>query len=190
MDTPPTLPQPAKSGSKKWIFIGCGGCLGLILLGCIGMAVVVFGVFAAVKSSDAYKTAFAVAANSPEVKMALGTPITDSYFVTGSVNMTDNTGKADLDTTIKGPKGTGALHYKATRSGSVWQVIEHTVTIPATGKVINLQGGAAIPEKLKQEPEKLKEADATPQSAAPTSENFKDAADAIKKALGEPRTEK
>ena len=190
METPPTLPQPAKSGSKKWILFGCGGCLGLILLGGIVVTVIVFGVFAAIKSSDAYKTAFAAAANSPEVKMALGTPITDSYFVTGSVNMTDDAGKADLDTTIKGPKGTGALHYKATRSGSVWQVIEHTVTIPTTGKIINLKGGAAIPEKLKREPDKIKEADATPLSTAPTSDNFKGAADAIKKALGDPKEEK
>jgi hypothetical protein len=48
------------------------------------------------KSSDAYKRALAKAKADPRVVNALGSPITDGFFVWGKTNVSGSSGYADL----------------------------------------------------------------------------------------------
>jgi hypothetical protein len=142
MNTPP-LPSglpPATSGSsnKKWILFGGCGCLGLLLLGLAFAGALFLGVTKVIKSTGPYQTALASAKESPEVQAELGTPIEEGFMPSGNVNVTNDTGEANLTFSIKGPKGSGTVHYRASRSRGEWHTQENTVTIEESGKVIDL----------------------------------------------------
>ena len=136
---PPSLPTAAPaSGNKKWILLGCSGCLGLFVIAGIIGAMMVIGITKVIKSTDGYQTALLGAQNSPEVRAELGTPIEAGFMPTGNVNVTNDSGSANLTFSIKGPKGSGAVHYRATRSGGEWHTQQHDVMIDGSGKVIDL----------------------------------------------------
>lgn len=132
MDTPPLPPPPPASapvyyppppagGGKKWIFLGCGGCVGLLVLGGIAIAIFFYLAAGALKKSDAYATSVKVAHDSPQVQAALGTPVEDSWMIQGSFNIKNDTGDIDMVVPLKGPKGEGKLTVKGTKaSGSPW----------------------------------------------------------------------
>lgn len=132
--------MPQKSGSgKKWVLFGCGGCLGLIVLGAIVMAILVNFVFGVIKGTDIYKTAFTRAQNSPEVQTALGTPIKDSFMVSGSVNINNGEGTGDINFTISGPKGDATVIAKGSKApNGPWEYTLIQVTPTSTGQVIDL----------------------------------------------------
>lgn len=131
----PGAPPPAqKSGCWKW---GALGCLGVIVLGAIGIAALVVIIFGAIKSSDVYKQALARAQADPRVIAALGSPVTAGFFVSGNVNVTAAGGTADITFPIRGPKGKGHVRAVATRDTSGWHYTELTA-VPANGSPINL----------------------------------------------------
>ena len=128
-------PPPAqKSGCWKW---GALGCLGVIILGALGIGAVVVIAFGAIKSSDVYKQALARAQNDPRVIAALGSPVTPGFFVTGNVNVSGGSGNADITFPIRGPKGKGRVRGRATRDSSGWHYTELTAVIE-NGPPINL----------------------------------------------------
>jgi hypothetical protein len=131
-------PAPKSGGGKKWVLFGCGGCLALIVLGAIAVGGLVFFVFGAIKKSDVYADALKRAQSSPQVQTALGTPIEDGMWVSGSVNTTNDSGHAELTSPLSGPKAQGALVLKADKAaGGPWtySVLEVQVT---GGEKINL----------------------------------------------------
>jgi hypothetical protein len=134
----PPLPSPSKT---NWWLIGCGGCLGLLLIGALGFGALFFGVMKVIKSSDPYKIAVDGAIRSPEVQAELGTPITTGWMIQGSVNSNISNGvtneTANLTIPLKGPKASGSLHYAAARTGDKWDVSDYSVTA-ASGKTIHL----------------------------------------------------
>ena len=138
--SPGLPPQPKKT---NWWLWGCGGCLGLVILGIIGIGVIFWGVMGVIKGSESYRTAFSAAAKSPEVQAELGTPIEAGFMPQGNVSTNglgdSATGNADLTIPLKGPKGTGSVHYAASKSGGNWDVSDFTVTIDGSGKRITLQ---------------------------------------------------
>ena len=142
---------PAKSGSKKWIFLGCGGCLVLVIIAAIVAGVMGVGFFKGimgmVKSSDAYKAALAEVQNSAEVQAAIGSPITEGPIAGGSVNTTNGETSADLMIQVKGPNGDAMVHAVGRSVGGSTTFTTLEVTVPATGKVIDLapKGGELAP---------------------------------------------
>jgi hypothetical protein len=141
---PPGAPAPPPQPKKtNWWLWGCGGCLGLIVLGLIGIGAIFYGAMSIIKGSESYQTAYAAAAKSPEVQAELGTPITAGFMPQGNVNSSglgdSATTTADLTIPLKGPKGTGRLHYAASKSGGKWDVSDLTVTIDGNGKKIQLK---------------------------------------------------
>lgn len=129
-------PPPQSGGGKKWILFGCGGCLALIVLGAIAVAGLVFFVFGAIKKSDVYAEALKRAQSSPQVQAALGTPIEDGMWVAGSVNMSNDTGHAEITSPLSGPKAQGALVLKADKAtGSPWSYSVLEVQIPGAEKI-------------------------------------------------------
>ncbi|MDQ6810149.1 MAG: cytochrome c oxidase assembly factor 1 family protein, partial [Verrucomicrobiota bacterium] len=80
---PPSAPQPGW-WSRNWKWFVPTGCLTFVLLGAAFVAVIVVLVFGALKSTDVYKTAVARAKANQEVRTALGDPIVEGMFLSGS----------------------------------------------------------------------------------------------------------
>lgn len=119
------------------------GCLSLLVLFAAFIAVIVFAVFGAIKSTDVYKTAVARAKANPEVVAALGSPISEGMFPTGNSNVNGGAGSADLSIPISGPKGKGTIYVTATKSAGAWAYKDMVVEIAATKQRISLAGSDA-----------------------------------------------
>ena len=150
MESPPSLPPfpsstpppiPAKKpGARKWVLLGCGGCLGLIVVGAIFSFGIYFAVMNVIKKTDVYAEAFQRAQNSTEVQAGLGTPITTGWAFVGSVNYKNNSGTASFTVPLTGPKGEGTLSVKADKSAAApWQYSTLEVAFP-DGHKVDLRG--------------------------------------------------
>lgn len=135
--------------SRNWKWFVPTGCLSLFVLFLAFIAVIVFVVFGAMKSTDVYKTAVARAKANPAVTQALGSPINEGMFLSGSTNVSGGTGTADLSIPISGPKGKGTIYVTATKSGGEWDYSKLYVQIDHTKERIQLKenDGAAGDDK-------------------------------------------
>ncbi|HEX8352214.1 MAG TPA: cytochrome c oxidase assembly factor Coa1 family protein [Pyrinomonadaceae bacterium] len=114
-------PQQQKGcWGRNWKWMVPAGCLGLIL----GLAALVGGIFffamSALKSSDVYRGALAIARDSPAAVERLGQPIKDGWLVKGNVRYEGERGNANLDIPVSGPKKSGTLRVWATTQGGEW----------------------------------------------------------------------
>jgi hypothetical protein len=142
-------PQPNHPGApprqgwwaRNWKWVVPLGCLGFVLLIVLFVAAIVGIVFGAMKSSDVYKEAVRRAQNHPEVQAALGTPIESGWWMSGEINVKNDTGDANIQIPISGPKGEGRIHAVATKESGRWTYSTLTVTIGERG-VIDLLGGS------------------------------------------------
>lgn len=115
----------------------------MIVLG-IGLATAIFFfVVNVIKGTEPYQTALTAATSSPDVQAELGTPIEAGFMPQGHVNTNTTNGTttetADLTIPLKGPKGSGRVHYAASKSGGDWDVSDFTVTIDGSGTRIDLK---------------------------------------------------
>jgi hypothetical protein len=115
---PPSQPgMPQQKSSKKWWFLGCGGCLGLILLGMLGFGAIFYVAMTAIKKSDAYAEAAKRAKASPALQEAIGTPMEEQFWATGGIQSDLNgSGTADFIIPLTGPKGTAVVTVKASKA--------------------------------------------------------------------------
>jgi cytochrome oxidase complex assembly protein 1 len=114
---PEVQPVPKRTSPWAWIGIGCG----VLFVGFIGFVVfILVVVFGAMRKSEPYREAMARAQSDPRVAAALGSPVKDSFFFSGSINTHNNDGDAKLDIPISGPKGAGLLHVTATKTDGKW----------------------------------------------------------------------
>jgi hypothetical protein len=112
----PSLPMP-HSNRKAWIL---GISIGTTVL-CL-IAAFVFSVFGLLAHSAAAKLALSTAESNPTLVAQLGTPVQTGRFVTGSVEVQNSTGRADLAIPLAGPKGTGTLYTQAHETAGVWRL--------------------------------------------------------------------
>jgi hypothetical protein len=125
---------------RNWKWFVPVGCLsGLTFLGGLVGTILIF-VFSLMKSSDAYKLAFARAQRNPAVVNALGEPLKGGLFVSGNVNVNGPSGRADLSIPIAGPKGSGTIYIKATKSMGQWSFDQLVVQVERTGERVDLLG--------------------------------------------------
>lgn len=145
---PSSSPAPASSSprpgwwSRNWKWFVPSGCFTLLLLFAAFLSVLVFTVFAALKSTDVYRTATARAKANAEVKAALGTPISEGMFVSGKTNVDGSSGKADLSIPISGPKGKGTIYVIATKTAGRWTYSTLEVEVPNRKDRIELKAEA------------------------------------------------
>src|SRR5262249_21207140 len=103
---------------------------------------ILYFAFGALKSSDVYKEALAKAKDNDAVKQALGEPVEDAFMPMGSINIQNDTGHADLQVFLKGPKGAAQYHIVADKKGGKWTYQTLEVTVPEQNgqpsKTINL----------------------------------------------------
>lgn len=134
-NTPPPLP-PKKTSSGKWALVGCGGCLGLVVVGVVISFAIYFFAMSIIRKTDVYDHAFKRVQESAEVKEALGTPIKAGWTFSGSVNYNNGSGSADFTLPVTGPKGEGTLNVKANKaSGSPWKYEVLEVQLPDERKL-------------------------------------------------------
>ena len=101
-----------------------------------------FLVFGTLKSTDVYKTALARAKSDPAVVEALGTPITEGFFMSGSTHVQGTSGDADIGIPISGPKGKGTVYAVATKSAGRWNYSTLEVEVNGRADRINLLNNA------------------------------------------------
>lgn len=124
--------------SRNWKWFVPVGCLSTLLLFAAGIALLVSFVFGMMKSSDVYAQAVTRAKADPQVIAALGSPITDGYFTSGSIQQTNGSGTAELSIPISGPKGTGTIYLEARKSAGQWSFNKLTVEIAHPNRRIDL----------------------------------------------------
>jgi hypothetical protein len=130
----PPAPPPQKSGCLKWVAIGCSI---ILVLGCAALIALFVFVFSVIKRSDVYREALSRSTSDPRVIEVLGTPIEQGWWVTGNVNLQNNTGNANIDFPISGPKGKAQVHAVATRENDAWTYSAITVK-PDVGAEIDV----------------------------------------------------
>lgn len=74
------------------------------------------------------------AAADPRVVERLGSPIEKGWFVTGNIGVVNGQQSANMQVTLKGPRGEGRLLYAATKGGGPW--VFTTLTLETDGQPI------------------------------------------------------
>jgi hypothetical protein len=115
---PGTPAPPAKSGGcLKAALVGCSI---ILVVGAIAVVALVVFVFSVIKRSDVYREAYTRSASDPRVVAALGNPIEKGWWVMGKVSIEGNSGIANMDFPISGPKASARVHVSATRDADAW----------------------------------------------------------------------
>jgi formylmethanofuran dehydrogenase subunit D len=138
--SPPPIVPPARANwwTRNWKWFVPTGCLTIVLFFAAFVGLIVVVVFSAMKFSDVYKGALARAKAEPAVVEALGSPIKDRMFVSGSTNVNGASGHADLAIPIYGPKGEAILYVVAEKSLGAWNYSNLVVEIKKTKERIDL----------------------------------------------------
>jgi Cytochrome oxidase complex assembly protein 1 len=130
--------EPENWWSRNWKWFVPVGCLGTIFLVVGFVAVIMFIVFGFMKSSDVYKKAVANAKANSSVVEVLGSPIEEGLFVSGNINVSGTSGRADLSIPISGPDGKATLFVEATRKAGNWDFSTLVVEFKESGTQISL----------------------------------------------------
>ena len=134
----PVIPRPSW-WSRNWKWFVPTGCLSLITLAVAFVAILLVVIFGAMRSTDVYQGAVARAKSNPAVIEALGSPIKEGLFLSGSTNVNGASGQADLAIPISGPKGKGTIYVVATKSAGEWSYSKLVVEIAKTKERIDLE---------------------------------------------------
>ena len=127
-----------KKGITKWILMGCGGCL-VLLLGLTAFVIVLGGfIFQIMKNSDPYEEALDLARRNPEVIEAIGEPVEPGFMVWGSIETSGPSGEASISFPIKGTSGEAQVYVEAEKSAGQWKYSVLAVEIEGQERRINL----------------------------------------------------
>ena len=134
--------------SRNWKWFVPTGCLAIVAMIAAFVAMIVIIVFGALKSTDVYKNAVARAKADPAVIDALGTPVKEGMFLSGSTSTTGPSGEAELSIPISGPKGEATIYVVAKKSAGEWTYERLVVEIAQTKQRIELmESDEALIEK-------------------------------------------
>ena len=106
---------------RNWKWFVPSGCLTLIVL-FLGFIAGVFGIVeASFKSSAVYNHALMEARANARVFEEIGQPLKPGWFISGSINVSGDSGDSDISIPIAGPKGKGTIYAVAKKSAGEWQ---------------------------------------------------------------------
>jgi hypothetical protein len=131
--------QPRRSWwGRNWFWVVPVGCLLPVVL-CGGLvALIVAAVFGAIKSSVPYTESLATVKQDAQVQQLLGDPIEPGFFVTGSINVSGDSGDADIAYSVSGPKGSGTVYVVAEKTAGEWDFKTLALESAETGDRIDL----------------------------------------------------
>jgi hypothetical protein len=133
----PAIPKP-NWWKRNWKWFVPLGCFTLVLAFVIFVSSILMIVFGAMKSTVVYKEALARANADPAVIEALGSPIKEGYFMSGSTNVNGASGESNLAIPISGPKGKGTIYVSAQKSLGEWRYSGLVVEVGKTHQRIDL----------------------------------------------------
>ncbi len=117
---PPTLSREPGGDRRSRIWrrpLSLGATLALRCL-----AAFIHWIFRIIKSSEPYRLALALAKSDPVVAEALGRPVREGLFPTGSLSVSGPSGRADFAIPLQGPKGRALLHVRASKTRGEWRL--------------------------------------------------------------------
>ena len=124
-----------------WLLVAVLLCGGLFVLGIFSL------IIGAMRGSDVAKEAVARAQSNALVAQRLGAPISEGWFVSGSINVSTGSGDADLTVPISGPKGKGTVYVKAMKTAGRWDYSLMQAAIDGSGDRIDLLAAAVAAEQ-------------------------------------------
>jgi hypothetical protein len=116
----PTLYPPPSSGNRKVVKIVVGIVAGIFLLVMVAVVGLLAFILQMMKSSEPYQHGVQVVTRDARAQQELGTPVKPGYFFSGSVNVSNSSGNADLAIPVHGPKGGGTVYVVAKKSAGQW----------------------------------------------------------------------
>ena len=120
------------------------GCLGIaVTVAAVGFAAASF-IYSMIRSSDPIQLALAAANADQRVVSALGSPITDRLFVTGSFNTSGPSGRAEFALPVKGPHGNATIFGQASKSMGHWNLEVLILDVSKTRERIDLLHEPAV----------------------------------------------
>ncbi|TNV58525.1 hypothetical protein FH620_27700 [Corallococcus exiguus] len=105
--------EQGMSSTTKWVL---AGLLGLPLLCCGSGGLMCLGI----RSELPYAEAISRVENHAGVVRLLGAPISASSFFSGSFNLMNKDGQANMTINLSGSRQDGRLEVKAVRTDDVW----------------------------------------------------------------------
>ena len=141
------VPAPVLSASptqRGWLARNWKWLLATLFLGGLVLMVGFFAlIMGAIRSSDVAKASVAMAQSNRRVVQQLGAPIEEGWLLSGSVNVSNASGDADLSVPISGPKGKGTVYVTAHKSAGRWNYSLMQVAIDGSDEKIDLLSGVA-----------------------------------------------
>lgn len=134
------MPQPPPPGwwQRNWKWVVPVSVVSALCLFIASILLLVSAIFGVIKSAAPYKESLAKAVANPQVQSALGSPVSDGFFVSGNISTAGASGSATLDIPISGPKGQGTIHVEAKKSAGVWTYSTLEVAIPGQSERVQL----------------------------------------------------
>lgn len=145
----PAMPPPIPTAPPGWWQRNWKWCvpmlatLALALLAAFVAAVLAL-VFGAMRASEPYRHALALAQDDPAVVAALGEPIRAGWFVQGHFSSSGPRGSAELAIPLEGAKADGTLYVVAEKSAGAWRYGTVAVNVDG-GERIVLEADDALP---------------------------------------------
>jgi hypothetical protein len=124
--------------SRNWKWFVPTGCLSVVVMAVAAVAAIIYFTFGAIKSSDVYQEALAKARSNQAVVRELGEPIEPGWQISGSFNVSGDSGNADVKIPVSGPKKSGAVYATAMKRQGKWDFSALEVEIEGETKRINL----------------------------------------------------
>jgi hypothetical protein len=123
---------------RNWKWFIPTGCLSIVVIVAAGIGAVVYFAFAAIKSSDIYQESLNKVKSNAAVVQELGEPIEAGWQISGNINVSGNSGNADVKIPVSGPKKAGAIYATAIKKQGKWDFSVLEVEIEGQTKRINL----------------------------------------------------
>lgn len=135
----PAPPPPRPVG--RWVALGCTAAIVAVLVFVLGIVAFVFGT---IRRSGAYQLAVSQVRESAAVREALGQPVEEGWWVTGSVNVTGPSGKASLSFPVSGPRGEATVYVDAVKQAGEWdlRLLEVSLAKGARVDLLDEAGGS------------------------------------------------
>jgi len=136
--TEPGLPRKKSWWGRNWFWVLPVGCLTPILF-CGGFFTLIISlVFGMIKSSYPYEDSLATVQSDQRVVSVLGSPVEPGFFVTGQINLNNNSGNADIAYSISGPNGEGDVYVTAVKTAGQWSYTLFEVYLDPTSQNIDM----------------------------------------------------
>jgi hypothetical protein len=105
---------------------------------CAFVGGIYFLVTSMMRSSEPYQQAVAIAQQDPRVAAAMGAPLKEGWFITGNINISNSSGRANLNIPLSGSISDGSLRLAASKSEGVWTFSHLSLRVKKSGEEILL----------------------------------------------------